>query len=114
MDRTASQITNLVKQYVKQLKKLHINPEKILLYGSYAKGKPCSHSDIDLLVISKDFRKSNPINRLEQLSIATIPLNAPIEAIGYTPEEIEKNKEQSIFWEQIKNSLKTVYKKPSQ
>ena len=113
MVRTASQITNLVKQYVKELKKLHINPEKILLYGSYAKGTGRTYSDIDLLVISKDFKKTNPINRLEKLSIATMPLNAPIEAIGYTPKEIKKNKHQSIFWEQIKNSLKTVYKKPS-
>lgn len=109
MVRTTSQITSLVKQYIKELKKLHINPDKIFLYGSYAIGTAHLYSDIDLLVISKDFKKIKPINRLEKLSLATMPLKAPIEAIGYTVEELEKNKRQSIFWEQIKNTLKVIY-----
>lgn len=113
MVRTAPEIAQIVKQYVKELKKRHINPEGILLYGSYATGTAHPYSDIDLLVISKDFKKIKPINRLEQLSLATMPLNAPIEAIGYTPSEIRKNKNQSIFWEQIKNDLKIIYKSSS-
>ena len=113
MVKTAPQINKLVKQYIKELRKIHINPEKILLYGSYAKGNAHTYSDIDLLVISKDFKKSKPLTRLEQLSLATIPLKAPIEAIGYTSEEIEKNKKKSIFWEQIKGSLKIIYKSSS-
>lgn len=113
MVRTTSQITSLVKQYIKELKKLHIKPDEIFLYGSYATKTAHLYSDIDLLVISKDFKKINPVNRLEKLSLATMPLKAPIEAIGYTLEELEKNKKQSIFWEQIKDSLKIIYKSPS-
>lgn len=112
MVRTKSQINRLVKNYVRELKKRHINPEEILLYGSYAAGTAHPYSDIDILVISKDFKKTNPLNRLEQLSLASIPLNAPIEAIGYTPDEIKKNKNHSIFWDQIKNNLKIIYKSP--
>lgn len=111
MVRTTAQITKIVRQYAEELKKQHIRPDKILLFGSYATGSAHPYSDIDLLVISKDFRKIKPLNRLEQLSLATIHLKAPIEAIGYTFEEIEKNKKRSIFWEQIKDTLKLIYSK---
>jgi len=30
-----------------------LNPEKIILFGSYAYGKPTPHSDVDLLIILK-------------------------------------------------------------
>jgi predicted nucleotidyltransferase len=33
-----------------------ITVDKIVLYGSYAKGTPQPHSDIDLAVISPDFK----------------------------------------------------------
>lgn len=108
--KTKSQINRLIKQYVRELKKINIRPKEILLFGSYAKGTAHPYSDIDLLVISDDFRKNKPLNRLEILSKATIPLNAPIETIGYTPSELKKRKNKSIFWEQIKDSLKIAYK----
>lgn len=110
MYRTESQIKTLILQYVHELKKIKIRPKEVLLYGSYAKGNAHKYSDIDLVVISDDFKKNKPLNRLEILSRATIPLNAPIEALGYTPAELKKYKHQSIFWSEIKDFVKTVYK----
>lgn len=44
------------------LKKEKITSDLIILYGSYAKGKPRKDSDIDLAVISRDFG----INRFKE------------------------------------------------
>ena len=45
-------IEQLKKEIVNKLKPL--NPEKIILFGSYAYGKPHKGSDIDLYVVSSD------------------------------------------------------------
>lgn len=47
---------------VDKLKPLH--PEKIILYGSFAKGKQSPESDIDLLIITKT--KKNRLNVLRR------------------------------------------------
>jgi uncharacterized protein len=44
---------DLFSQIVEQLKPL--NPEKIILFGSYAYGKPNEDSDLDLCIIEKSF-----------------------------------------------------------
>src|SRR5215510_13083066 len=41
-----SVIRNLVRQIAKEFK-----PQKIILFGSYARGKPRPESDVDLLVV---------------------------------------------------------------
>jgi len=43
---------NIRKQIVDALKPL--DPEKVILFGSYAWGKPAIDSDIDLYVVTKD------------------------------------------------------------
>lgn len=47
-------------------------------------------SDIDLLVISKDFEGMEMLQRLERLGIAAARIWEPVEALGYTPEEVER------------------------
>jgi len=42
----------LKKEIIERLKPLH--PEKVILFGSYAYGKPNKDSDIDLLVVTQD------------------------------------------------------------
>jgi predicted nucleotidyltransferase len=45
-------IETLKKEIVQRLKPL--NPQKIILFGSYAYGKPNEDSDVDLYVVTKD------------------------------------------------------------
>lgn len=89
------EISSIITRYRKDLEK-KISVKKIILYGSYAYGKPHKGSDIDLIVISSDFKKIPPLKRLELLSLARIKSLDPIGAIGYTPEEFKKHKK-SIF-----------------
>ncbi len=49
------QIKDKITVFAKLLKESGITVEKIILYGSYAKGHPHEYSDIDLCVISPSF-----------------------------------------------------------
>jgi len=99
MVKTAQEIKEIAKRYADELKKAGIKPQRIILYGSYAKGQPREESDIDFIVISEDFKNMNFRERLELLGIAAGRVFEPIEAIGYTSEEFEKNKKESFLEE---------------
>jgi predicted nucleotidyltransferase len=66
-------------------------PEKIILFGSYATGHPHSGSDIDLLVIlpfeGRGFQKS-----LEILN--TVSPQFPVDLIARTPEDTTRRYEE--------------------
>ena len=72
---------------------MNIIPEKIILYGSYKDGNPREDSDIDLIVISENFKEMNLRERLEILGLAAGKIFEPIEALGYTEEEVRNKKE---------------------
>ena len=66
--------------------------DTILKYTN-AKGNPKPYSDIDVVVVSPDLVKFSPLKRQEFLAKVTIPLNAPLEVLGYTPLEMTKAKD---------------------
>lgn len=100
----------LIQRYVDALAKVGIHPERVLLFGSHARGTAHKWSDIDVVVISKDFENIPPLKRLEMLSLATWKVDSRIEALGYTPKEIAERGKDSIIWEEIQNNNKIVYK----
>ncbi|MBI5197602.1 MAG: nucleotidyltransferase domain-containing protein [Nitrospirae bacterium] len=51
------EIENIILKFVNVLTSKGIRVEKVLLYGSYASGKPHAGSDLDLAVVSPDFGK---------------------------------------------------------
>ncbi|MBU0630989.1 MAG: nucleotidyltransferase domain-containing protein [Candidatus Margulisbacteria bacterium] len=66
--------------------------EKVYLFGSFASGRTKEFSDIDLAIISKDFKKMEPFDRLVFLGKIAWQAGTPIiEALGYTPEEFKSN-----------------------
>ena len=68
-------------------------PDKIILFGSYAYGKPRKHSDIDLLIIKKtDARHIDRAVRIREILKEENRLVA-IEPLIYTQEEINKRLE---------------------
>lgn len=100
----------IVKDYVKTLESKGIRVEKVILYGSFARNMARPDSDIDLVIISSDLKRFDFPERLEFLSKATLYISAPLEVIGYTPEEIRNKKGNSIFWDEINYDGKIVYK----
>ena len=99
MVKTKREIEIIIEKYKVELGKLGIRPQKIILYGSFASGQPREDSDIDLIVISDDFKNMNFRERLEILGLAAGRVFEPIEAIGYTEEEIKDTK--GTFLEEI-------------
>lgn len=68
-----------------------IRCEKVYLYGSYARGAAREGSDIDLIVVSHDWASLAHRERLELLGIAAARVLEPIQAQGFTPEEIAEH-----------------------
>ena len=107
MVKTEREIKEIIDKFKLEVERLGVKSEKLILYGSYARGNPKEESDIDLVVISDDFRNMNIRERLELLGIAAGRVFEPIEALGYTEEEIEREKK-GTFLEEIFESGKQV------
>ncbi|MCK5506283.1 MAG: nucleotidyltransferase domain-containing protein [Thermodesulfovibrionia bacterium] len=102
MAKTKREVEDIIERYKAALVELGIVPEDIILYGSYAGGNPREDSDIDLIVISDNFAQMNLRERLETLGLAAGKVFEPIEAIGYTEEELKDTK--GTFLEEILSS----------
>ena len=95
-----------------ELKKFRINLskeipiEKIILFGSYASGSVSKNSDIDLIIVSKYFRKKR--FRYRALGFYKYwNLDYPVDFLCYTPEEFNKlSKRITIVREATKNGIK--------
>jgi len=68
------------------------DPQKVILFGSYARGEGGVHSDVDLMVVMDSdapwFKKSTPI----RLALAQRWIE-PIDVIVRTPMAYERNKD---------------------
>ena len=64
-----------------------LQPEKIILFGSYAYGNPTPDSDVDLLVIMST--KASYKERYLSVSRLLRPRSFPVDIIVKTPKEIE-------------------------
>jgi predicted nucleotidyltransferase len=100
MAKSSPKLKLIVKRYRVQFEKMGIRPVRILLYGSQAAGTAHEGSDIDLIVISGDWKKYNNRQRLELLGVASARILEPVQAQGFTPNEI-RTKQVMPFWEQI-------------
>lgn len=88
-----NQLKKVIEDFQQAISK-KITPSKIILFGSYAKGQPHRHSDIDLAVISPQFSGMNDIERIMLLSDlsrgVSTPGNVDIDPLGFTEQELQK------------------------
>ncbi len=104
MVETASELAGIIQRYRRELEKMNIHCERILLFGSQANGTAHDGSDIDLIVISPDLASYDQRTRLEHLGIAAGRILEPIQAQGVTPDEIASH-HVSPFIEYVINQL---------
>ena len=97
-------INNIVRRYREFLEESGIRVKKIILYGSYASGKPKEWSDIDLVVISNDFEKMDLWERLVVLGRVTTKVMEPLEVLGYTEEEYISEGKGTFIGDEVKSS----------
>jgi predicted nucleotidyltransferase len=88
MDKKAA--LEVLSRFKKGIESRSIRIDKLILFGSYATGENREESDIDVVVISKDFANKDYWERTEILSDAIYEIFEPIEAVALTPEEWEK------------------------
>ncbi len=86
------------------------NPDKIILFGSYALGNADENSDLDLLVI-KDTDLPRP-QRAMLVRKMLYGAMVPIDLIVYTPKEIEEAKDNEFsFVYEVMHTGKTLYER---
>lgn len=80
-----------------------IQPEKIILFGSYAYGQPNEHSDVDLLVIRRNIDSERNSNIEIRNAFETVGASLmSFTILSKTPERIaERLKVRSPFYEDI-------------
>jgi predicted nucleotidyltransferase len=105
MDKAGSKIRDIIKQYKESLLKCGVKAERFILYGSFVNGNPREDSDIDLIVVSESFQKMDLRERLEILGIGAARIMEPVEAKGYTSEEIKSAPEISFLGEILKSGI---------
>jgi len=72
--------------------KAEIAVEKVILFGSYAKGTFTEDSDIDLAIVSPDFDESNCIDNMTLLLCIANRLKADIQSMPFSVEEYREPK----------------------
>lgn len=108
MVKSIFEVKKVVNEYRNELKRHNIRITKMILYGSYAKGHPKPYSDIDLVVVSPDLTRFSPLRRQELLAQLTMNIDAPLEVIGYTPEEFRRS-DNTIFGQIIQKTGKLLH-----
>lgn len=86
-------------------------PEKIILFGSYARGTATETSDIDLLVISRSTlpRPEREVRLTRQLFGSGVPYDLLV----LTPEEMEERlRRNGPFIQEILSTGRVVYQRP--
>jgi len=100
-----SEINDKVRTIVNKFR-----PDKIMLFGSYAKGDPSFESDIDLLVIV-DTNQSTWDLAVE-ISLA-VKHSFPMDIIVRTPQEIDRRLQYGdVFIKNIMETGKILYERP--
>jgi predicted nucleotidyltransferase len=82
---TRDKIDEIVRRVVKQF-----HPEKIILFGSHAKGTAGPDSDVDLLIIMPV--SGSKREKQIEIGVALHDIRIPMDIIVTTPEEVERRK----------------------
>lgn len=98
-------ISDIVKKIVSGY-----NPDKIILFGSYATGNPNEDSDLDLFVIKEtDLPRPQRTVQVRKMIYGSM---VPIDLIVYTPKEIDESRNNRFgFVYEVLNKGKILYER---
>ena len=98
---TKEQLNKIILDYLAKLEG-KITFDEVILFGSYAKGRPTKWSDIDLLIISKDLPENNPKGANGfYLDTLVEDFNPSLEVIAIHPNKLSHPVTKSFFDEII-------------
>ncbi len=99
MDKRA--VLEIISAFRNAIESRGIKADKLILFGSCATGQCREDSDIDVVVISRDFQNKSYWERIDILSAAIYDIFEPIEATAFTPQEWQSG--ESIIVDFAKN-----------
>ena len=97
-------IEKLAQRYAIALRSDNLLIKDIYIYGSWAKGNARKDSDIDVCVVSPDFRKIDPWEYLWSKRLDADTLY--IQPVGFTPENFID--ESPLVWEIKRTGIKVM------
>ncbi|ABU56703.1 nucleotidyltransferase domain-containing protein [Roseiflexus castenholzii] len=86
-----------------------VNPEKIILFGSYAYGNPTPDSDVDLLIIWDTDKPRR--ERVVTISLLLYPRLFPVDIMVKTPRELAEEAPHNFFLQEILSRGIVVYER---
>lgn len=92
--RRCERISAEVESLVRIL--LPYDPERIILFGSRARGQSDQYSDYDVVVIKRSGKAF--LERQREVVPYVLQFPKPIEILVYTPEEFDRMKETGLGW----------------
>ncbi|ATZ60812.2 MAG: nucleotidyltransferase domain-containing protein [Methanosarcinales archaeon Met12] len=92
MGEKKSELIDELKQFKNEISKKH-DIRSMILFGSRSKGMGDRHSDVDLLLVSDEFKDKSTLERPCQFYLEW-SLDYPVDFLCFTPEEFEKKKKQ--------------------
>ena len=96
-----------IRRYARQIAD-RFQPDKIILFGSYAYGTPHRNSDVDLLVVMPASNESNQSVRIRLVLESPFPMDL----IVCTPARLKREvSEDNWFLREITEKGKTLYEK---
>ena len=103
---TQQKIKKVTEKIVKEYK-----PEKIILFGSHAWGKPHPDSDVDLFIVKNS--KKRRFDRDYELRMKLFGYGfPPLDLLIYTPREVQKRLEiEDFFIQDIFSKGKILYER---
>ena len=89
-----------------------VNPEKVILFGSYAYGRPTPDSDVDFFVVISGKTKQNRRNTAFNASKALDPRPFPVDILVRSSGQIwPRIRQGDFFLEEIMKKGQLIYEK---
>jgi predicted nucleotidyltransferase len=79
-----------IDKFVQMLEQQGISISKVILFGSYAKGKTHADSDIDIAVVSTQFGR-DVAEEMMMLRKIALKVDSHIEPVPFCPEDLDDN-----------------------
>lgn len=95
-------IKNEINKYLQALKKDKLPLTKVVLFGSYAQGKPHRWSDIDLCIVSPRFKNAWQASQYLWSKRKITDIRYAIEPIGFSPTDFQDK--YNLFSQEIKKN----------
>lgn len=70
-------------------------PEKVILFGSYAWGKPGPDSDVDFFIVK---RTKNSFELAREIDSSIFPRPFPLDLLVYTPQQVKQREKLGDFF----------------